>query len=468
MAPRHHNPLFHARLVRQRAEAVSAGLYATHRPTIEVWLEHLRSGALDATKETSLHGGFLERIFGDVLGYATMATAKDGGWDLVAEKSMRSGGSADGAIGRFSKDQSFVLAPIELKGADQFLDHAKGRALTPVQQGWDYANKAAESRWILVSNYRETRLYAKSVGHGAYELFQLEELATEAGFRRFVALLGRDALLGGVSFDRSPLAEMLVASEQAERAITSELYEKYRKLRVALFDELCRKHSNRPQAELLGYAQTILDRVLFLAFAEDRGLLPHNTIARAYQHRDAYDPRPVWKNFVAVFRAVDLGSSALGIPAYNGGLFRETPELDELEVSDAVCEQFKQLSEYDFHEEVSVDVLGHVFEQSITDLEELREQAEQSRTGAIGGEPNQAKPGRKPASKRRTEGIFYTPPFVTSYLVRETLGHATAAAWERARAGRAQNKAERIKTWEAYQEELRKLRVLDPACGSGA
>jgi hypothetical protein len=80
--------------------------------------------------------------------------------------------------------------------------------------------------------------------------------------------------------------------------------------------------------------------VLFLAFAEDRQLLPAGTIAHAYEHRDPYNPRPIWQNFVAVFKAVDKGSVQLGVPAYNGGLFREVAELEGLEISDELCGAF--------------------------------------------------------------------------------------------------------------------------------
>lgn len=468
MPSEHHLPLFHPRLVRDRVKTLDATLFQTHARTVNVWLDHLRSGTLDATSEVKLHGGFLERIFCDVLGYSTMAMAKDGVWELEAEKRLPKG-SADGAIGFFSKagTKSQVIAPIELKGAAQFLDHAKGRSLTPIQQGWDYANKTPESRWIIVSNYRETRLYAKSRGQAAYELFLLSDLATEAGFLRFVALLGRDAMLGGPSLDRSPLAEMLLASERTERDITERLYAKYRGLRVKLFEELCRRHSNIPAEKLLEYAQTILDRVLFLAFAEDRQLLPPNTIARAYEHHDPYNPRPIWQNFLAVFRAVDQGNPKLDIPLYNGGLFSEVAELNDLEVSDETCAAFKDLGEYDFAEDVSVDVLGHIFEQSITDLDQLR------RDGARGAEsaetPKLPSTGsQKAPTKRKKEGIFYTPPFITSYLVRETLGKIITEAWERAAVDAQTRKAERIDAWERYRSQLRLIRVLDPACGSGA
>ena len=446
-------------------DTLDQSLYGRHKKTVAVWLEHLRSGALDEAKETSLHGEFLHDVFGDILGYATFGRARDGQWELGAEKSVVSGGSADGAIGFFSKGHSRVVAPIELKGATQFLEHAKGRSLTPIQQGWDYANKTAESSWIIVSNYRETRLYSKSSGQAAYELFRLEDLEDKSGFLRFVALLGRDAMLGGPPAGPSPLAEILLASERTEREVTTKLYAEYRGIRSRLFDELQRRHSNIPSGDLLAYAQTILDRVLFLAFAEDRQLLPAGTIAHAYEHRDPYNPRPIWQNFVAVFKAVDKGSVQLGVPAYNGGLFREVAELEGLEISDELCGAFNDLGAYDFGEDVSVDVLGHIFEQSITDLEELRREASQQ-SGPV---PANASVGtQKAPSKRQVEGIFYTPPFVTGFLVRETLGFVIADAWERAQAGRGATKKDRIAAWEAYQNELRKIRVLDPACGSGA
>lgn len=464
----HHVPLFRLRLVKERARLVDAAFLSQHRQAVDVWLDHLRKGTLDDTAEVKLHGSFLERIFGDLLGYRTMGSAVAGRWDLDAEKRVLSGGAADGAIGFFETgSKARVVAPIELKGSTHFLEHAKGRSLTPIQQGWDYANNVPESRWIIVSNYRETRLYAKSRGQGAYELFLLEDLATDDGLRRFVALLGREAMLGGSSVDASPLAEMLIASEIEDREITEKLYNEYRGIRARLFQELRRTHSNIPSVDLLGHAQTILDRVLFVAFAEDRQLLPPNTLAHAYEHKDPYNPRPIWQNFLAVFRSIDKGNNALGIAAYDGGLFAHNPEIEYLELSDDICRGFNAIGAYDYAEDVSVDVLGHVFEQSVTDLEHLRIEAESC---TISQPPPAALAGgtQKQPSKRKREGIFYTPDFVTNYLVRETLGRVLADAWERAGAGRATNKNGRIAGWEAYREELRRIRVLDPACGSGA
>jgi hypothetical protein len=88
-----------------------------------------------------------------------------------------------------------------------------------------------------------------------------------------------------------------------------------------------------------------------------------------------------------LFRAIDERYAGLNIPAYNGGLFALDPALDALQVPDEVCAHFKDLGDYDYRPAyeladadentevrptIDVHVLGHNFEQSITDLERLR------------------------------------------------------------------------------------------------
>src|SRR5256885_15430165 len=82
--------------------------------------------------------------------------------------------------------------------------------------------------------------------------------------------------------------------------------------------------------EVLRCTQKLLDRVLFCAFCEDRGLLPADSLKRAFEHRDPYDPKPLWQNFRGLFRAIDEGNAGLNIPAYNGSLFASDPSLNAL------------------------------------------------------------------------------------------------------------------------------------------
>ena len=106
-------------------------------------------------------------------------------------------------------------------------------------------------------------------------------------------------------------------------------------------------------------------------------------------HRDPYNPRPLWENFRGMFRAINVGNEALDIRKYNGGLFADDPVLDGLKVPDEVFGLFHDLADYDFRpasaipaEEVvsdkrlvDVEILGHIFEQSIDDLEKLHGRA---------------------------------------------------------------------------------------------
>ena len=111
----------------------------------------------------------------------------------------------------------------------------------------------------------------------------------------------------------------------------------------------------------------------------------------AFTHRDPYNPKPIWENFRGLFRAVDVGNAGLKIPAYNGGLFALDAGLDTLQVPDDVCAYFRDLADYDYRPArevadadeaaeirsvIDVDILGHIFEQSITDLERLRQDLE--------------------------------------------------------------------------------------------
>jgi type I restriction-modification system DNA methylase subunit len=464
-------PLFHPRVLPKHIEghAFPADMAQRHE-ILRQWVASLRAGKLDDANEVKLHGEFLTRVFGDVLGYRTMAQTGAEGWELEAERKVGAGGkSADGALGFFQHGRpARVVAPIELKGAKHHLDRALGRVLTPVQQAWDYANHSPGCRWIIVSNYRETRLYSTARTPDAYEVFLLEKLEDPAEYKRFYYLLARETLLPTTPGDNaSALDRLLQASARVEDEITKALYEEYRTLRKRLYVELGRTHSNLPAEDLLSAAQTILDRVLFVAFAEDRDLLPANTIQEACAYRDKYNPRPIWSNFQTIFRWIDQGNAKEQFPAYNGGLFQRSDLLDLLEVSDGMCEELAKLARYDFRDDVSVDVLGHIFEQSITDLEEMRA------SSASGDSVPPAVPAK---SKRHAQGIYYTPAFITRFIVDRTLGRIFDERWQgifaahepTKRKGNKEQTQAWIEAYEAYREELKTIQILDPACGSGA
>jgi hypothetical protein len=80
-----------------------------------------------------------------------------------------------------------------------------------------------------------------------------------------------------------------------------------------VLSRLCHENSTIAPQEILRCIQKLLDRVLFCAFCEDRGLLPAESLKHAFEHRDPYNPRPVWLNFRGLFRAIDEGNAGLNI-----------------------------------------------------------------------------------------------------------------------------------------------------------
>jgi hypothetical protein len=437
-----------------------------HLAALDAWADMIHSGRVYALKETALHGQFAAKIIEGVLGYHGPAVGAD--YTVSTEQAILQG-SVDLALGRFGGKTPEILAPFELKGAKtKDLDAIMpGRNKTPVQQAWEYAMNARGVKWVLVSNMIELRLYGFGEGTTAYETFQLDQLTDPDEYARFMLLLSAESLLSGRTID------LLKQSRAEDRDITDSLYQDYKALRLKLIGAVQAADPTIAPLDSIAVAQKILDRVLFIAFAEDTGLLPGNTLSQAFVTRDPYNPRPVWDNFRGLFNAIDKGSDALKIPRYNGGLFRQDDTINALALPDDVCEGFNTLGDYDFASEVSVTVLGHIFEQSIADVERLQAQAR--------GEETEEERATGTTGRRKRDGVVYTPDYIARFIVAETLGahieeaftdilraHAKAGAdlsdyaaiaWRR--------KSAELEAWQAYRDRLKTLRIVDPACGSG-
>lgn len=439
---------------------------ADHLAILKAWADLVGSGRVYALKEVALHGQFASKVIEGVLGYHGPTGGAE--YTLATEQAILQG-SVDLALGRFGGKAPEILAPFELKGAKtKDLDAIMpGRNKTPVQQAWEYAMNARGVKWVLVSNMIELRLYGFGEGTTAYETFQLDRLTDPQEYARFMLLLSAENLLSGRTVD------LLKQSRAEDRDITDSLYQDYKALRLNLLGAVQTANPAIAPLSAIAVAQKILDRVLFIAFAEDTGLLPRSTLSQAFITRDPYNPRPIWDNFLGLFNAIDKGSEALKIPRYNGGLFRQDETINALILPDAVCEGFKALGEYDFASEVSVTVLGHIFEQSIADVERLQAQAR--------GEETEEVRTTGTTGRRKRDGVVYTPDYIARFIVAETLGRHLEEAFEailraHAKAGadlsdyaaiQWRRKSAELEAWQAYRDRLKSLRIVDPACGSG-
>ncbi len=386
------------------------------------WARKLNEGKLDKDTEIQLLPIFLTHIFEGLLGYT--GPVSDSGFDAYTMKREMlievDGKRADAAFGQFGSGEEKYAVVLEGKGPLDTLDRPfAGRKRSAVDQALSYAVNL-KLDWYVVTNLKEIRLYSKQTDQFTFERFEIGQLASnDVELRRFVFLLSVERVLQPDG--KNHLDDLFVESKKIGRELTAEFYGDYRKLRQDTFDALRQHNPDRDAGELLAATQKLLDRILFIAFCEDRELLPKRTIAKAFLHSDPYNPRPIWDNFRGVFRAIDRGEPRLEINQYNGKLYAPDAFLDTLIVPDAICEAFEKLASYEYGGKVEgdakfidVEILGHVFEQSISDLEEMQ--------NVLAGKIPQAKLKEQKRSARKDTGAFYTPAFITRYIVQ---GHGS-------------------------------------------
>lgn len=234
--------LFHKKLLAQQLSRYTfpsgEELQATQK-TLTGWQKALKDSNLERTKEESIQGDFLTAFFQNTLGYTKQVSGEEQ-WTLVQEKTTEQDGQkADGALGFFTKDSSRVLAVIELKDAKTSLDKKQaGRIgkLTPVEQAFQYLNKFDGCKWVIVSNFREIRLYSKTRGQGFYEKFDILSLSDETEFKRFYYILNKSNLIDD---GRDSVIDTLVANTSAkEEDITKKFYSEYKNIRLELINHL--------------------------------------------------------------------------------------------------------------------------------------------------------------------------------------------------------------------------------------
>ena len=449
-----HVPLFNYKVV---AEAMSRGVKLFSPTDVQVaaaadYARKIKDPKFLTQKEMAVRDVLVQDVIQTVLGFQPYDPGKP--YSLARERAIR-GGAVDVALGNFNTPDNVdeIIAPFELKGPDSTdLDRIMpGRGRSPVQQAWDYAIDAPGSRWVLVSNCLEIRFYAFGRGRDAYELFDLRKLDEPDEQHRLWLILGAANLFGGVTDG------LLADTDNAYRDITNELYVQYRDLRKNLIGFLTNRAADGPGLNglhAIEIAQKLLDRVLFIAFAQRTDLMADKLLETAAKTRNSFAPQPLWQNFLGLFSYVDKGNDKLDIPPYNGGLFAHDPVADKIVLPDHLAEEVARLGQWDYRRQVPVTVLGHLFEQSITDIEAL-------------------KSGVSPTvSKKKREGVVYTPDMVTRFLVERTVGRSLDerrdVLWSAHGMDGEPAPEGQIAFWTAYLETLGNFTIVDPACGSGA
>jgi type I restriction-modification system DNA methylase subunit len=437
---------------------------------VKTWHNDYHNGSLKQDKETSREQAYNQDFFIKILGYKEKPTVP---YSFEPKATTDKGQLPDAVLSHtdVSKDLKNIAAVVELKGAAIELDRPQRRDgnMSPVQQGFKYKTQYRNCPFVVVSNFWEFRLYHDN--QLDYELWTLDDLVNPdedyLKFKTFITLLHSDNLTTpkGSSKTESWLSDIRFEQEE----IGKKFYKVYREARLDLLRDIYRQNESvRDDIDMgIEKSQKIIDRIVFACFAEDRGLLPDDTIRRVI---DASDTSAfggsLWSTFKGFFEAIDIGSEKLEIPnGYNGGLFAHDPLLNALKISDGSLRGVVKLSDYNFVEDLSVNILGHIFEQSISDLEEIKSKVQESQNL-----------DSLQQSRRKKDGIFYTPDYIVRYIVDNSVGSFLRQAEEKLKEEYKLKGDITDKTYEKrekqaygkYQEFLHGIKVVDPACGSGA
>jgi len=178
--------------------------------------------------------------------------------------------------------------------------------------------------------------------------------------------------------------------------------------------------------------QKLLNRLIFIRCAEDREIEPHTLMPLIHEWKASGKAGQVspYQAMVKKFRELDA--------IYNSNLFDEHP-FEKWEEFSGATERVidilygkKNYFEYDFSI-IPADVLGNVYENYLGHQLKKSKQKES--------------PGKN-LKKRKEQGIYYTPKFIVDYIVKNALGPVL-------------DKCKSI-------NDLQKIKILDPACGSGS
>jgi hypothetical protein len=467
-------------------------------------------------RETQAEASFIQRFFVETWGYradGTGAPAYQLHPKFPIEGAGQSGnrGEADLGVGNFGGGAPAIPQIVcEFKDVKSGLDkpqHRKGNNRSPVMQARDYlwnarrgmfGNEPVQPRYAIVTDMNEFRLYwwddfpdrylrFRIAGGDLFAQTTLLGTDEEARFDRFLfeRLFRPDMLLSDAG--RTRLERLIERQGIVERKLENEFYKDYREYREVLISHIMAfrpEGVTRSGAVRLG--QKLLDRLIFLMFAEDMGGrvgFPSNALQEELerQSQDQFlEPTgdEVWRRLKRIFQTMNEGGQlgAAKIHQFNGGLFADDPNMDALSLPNRLFVRFGQgrspaniaehkdtllylSATYNFAREgdarnsIGLYTLGHIFEQSIVELEKLEADAED-------------RPSLTDVTKRKRDGVYYTPEWVVRRIIEETV-EPLLARWK-SEAGWPEAGDPSAEAAAAYWERLRAIRLIDPACGSGA
>ena len=359
-------------------------------------------------------------------------------------------------------------------------------------------------RWGILTNGAVWRLYdyrsrPRATGFYEADLQAIISSDDDHALRAFFLLFKRDSFVPQEGTATTFLERAIAEGKRYEQQVAADLSEVvFERVFPTLVSAL--SGGSYPDSDLSDdltaprtAALIFLYRLLFILYAEDRGLLPVNDrryddyglrkrvrddVAMRMQTGDTFSSAATnyYDRLNTLFKLIDLGDPSIGLPPYNGGLFApdSAPLLQRVRLPDSViagiiydlshtrsARKGDSVRSFVNYRDMSVQQLGSIYERL------LEQEPVRGDDGKIGMRPN--------PYARKDSGSFYTPQELVDLIVEKTLEPLVEERLKsfeaRAEALKSDRrpKSERRKELEALDPAVAALdlKILDPAMGSG-
>jgi type I restriction-modification system DNA methylase subunit len=319
---------------------------------------------------------------------------------------------------------------LEAKRASLDIFSDKESAFQLRRYGW-----SASLPISILTNFRQLAIYDCRIKPERDDFASKARIA-KFGFEEYVErwdeiylMLSRDAVQNG------SLTTLLEAEKQdksesipVDDAFLAEIEDWRMELAPNIFER------NDLDIRDLNFAvQAIINRLIFLRLCEDKGIEPYGRLLEIAKSKQIY------QKLSQFFKQADK--------RYNAGLFHFYKErgrttapdkwtlslqIDDKNLRRIIQSIYPPNTPYEFSV-IPIEILGHVYEQFLGKIIVLDKK-------------QQAKVENKPEVKK-AGGVYYTPEYIVNYIVENTVGKLL------------ENKT---------PDDVSKLSILDPACGSGS
>ncbi|MCW4000991.1 MAG: N-6 DNA methylase [Candidatus Bathyarchaeota archaeon] len=378
---------------------------------VNKYQEFVRNGRIAKYNEEMTKKDFILPLF-EALGWETSDSTEVSAEEKISKMRVDYGFRINGIPKFFLEAKSFREDLDNRKFIEQAINYSWHKGCT----------------WAVLTNFESLKIFNAEV---KTEHPWLSQLKPTLHCSEFVSKFDELCLLSKESFENKLLdseAEKW-GKKSKKTSIDKQLLTDFTRFRSLLSKNITKLNSSKKitEAELDECVQRILDRLMFIRNAEDRELEPKTLIAN-YREWESKGKGNLIKSLRATFLHFD--------EEYNSKIFAKHL-CDDLELDNEVLHEVieglyttKDNETYDFSI-IDADVLGTIYEQYLGHI--LRKTEKTAKV-------------TENHAHRKEQGIYYTPPYITEYIVRQTLG----------------------KLLKNKKTEVEKIKILDPACGSGS